>query len=400
YSQSDCGKVHITVSSLQDTYLELNWITDCGTLDIVPDYILLSSKNIQERNEDPNMIVQINFSDYPSGYYKTKVRFGEPWLPGNWEYDENTTRADAGPHCFPYWIASVTDSLIVDSRCLAIQPTWMSDNSKAIGSLKIGSMFIPGTHNSGSFKGVPFFIQNYVLNQDRSIWAQLVFGIRYLDFRIGYYERDGFYINHDLVRIIKVQPVLREIRKFLELAPKEIIVIDFHRFPFPKNFSNDLHKKFISMVYEELGAFALPTKDLQWGKGPSLNEIWGKNKNLIIGYADKQTVSDNPWLWHPLQQYWGNTKRVSELKAFLGRSITDHRVTINPLWALMAELTPQPIDIVFRTNNLRKLADDVNRELTKWFRDEWSRQVNIVATDYFLGNDLINVAIRANILNG
>lgn len=67
------------------------------------------------------------------------------------------------------------------------------------------------------------------------------------------------------------------------------------------------------------------------------------------------------------------------------------------MFALMAELTPQPIDLFFRTNNLRKLANDVNRKLTMWFRDEWSREVNIVATDYFLGNDVINVAIEANI---
>lgn len=61
----------------------------------------------------------------------------------------------------------------------------------------------------------------------------------------------------------------------------------------------------------------------------------------------------------------------------------------------MAELTPQVSDIFLLKNNLRKLADDVNRELTKWFRDEWDRfTVNIVATDYFLGNDLINVAIE------
>lgn len=77
----------------------------------------------------------------------------------------------------------------------------------------------------------------------------------------------------------------------------------------------------------------------------------------------------------------------------------DHRhSTLNPIWALMAELTPQPIDIIFRTNNLRKLAEDVNRHLTVWFRDEWGSEANVVATDYFLGNNLISVAIAINTL--
>lgn len=69
---------------------------------------------------------------------------------------------------------------------------------------------------------------------------------------------------------------------------------------------------------------------------------------------------------------------------------------MNPMWALMAELTPQPIDVFFRINGLRTLADDVNRRVTKWFRDEWANSVNIVATDFFLGNDIISVAIETN----
>ncbi|KAJ8932874.1 hypothetical protein NQ314_014354 [Rhamnusium bicolor] len=99
-----------------------------------------------------------------------------------------------------------------------------------------------------------------------------------------------FFINHDLVRVIKIKHIFDEIKKFLQLAPKEIIVLDFHRFPYPTNFTYNLHKKFIDVVYEALGIHALPTKDLQVGKGPSLNEIWAKNKNLIICYADKATV--------------------------------------------------------------------------------------------------------------
>lgn len=72
--------------------------------------------------------MKIKTSQYPTGYYRTNIKFGQPWLPGNWEYNAHTTRADPGPHCFPYWIASVKNTDIIDSRCLAIQPTWMNDN--------------------------------------------------------------------------------------------------------------------------------------------------------------------------------------------------------------------------------------------------------------------------------
>ncbi|KYB29347.1 uncharacterized protein LOC663847 [Tribolium castaneum] len=392
-----CGHVHLTISASQDTNLELNWITDCTPPDnIRPDYIALYHYNLKDRSEETPPLVKIRASDHPSGYYKTKIKFGQPWLPGNWEYRDSLTRADQGPHCYPYWIASIKGNDIIDTRCLGIQPTWMNDNRMQIGTQKIGNLFIPGTHNSGAYVGVPKILENYILNQDRSIWTQLVHGIRYLDLRIGYYENDGFYVNHDLVRITKVVQIFKEIRKFVQLAPKEIIVVDFHRFPYPSNFNSTLHEKFVSLVYDYLGDLALPPGGLQVGKGPTLNEIWAQNKNVIICYADKAIARENYWLWQPLYQHWANTKNVDTLKSFLSRAIKEHRVTLNPMFALMAELTPQPIDLFFRTNNLRKLANDVNRKVTVWFRDEWARDVNIVATDYFLGNDIINVAIEAN----
>lgn len=103
---------------------------------------------------------------------------------------------------------------------------------------------------------------------------------------------------------------------------------------------------------------------------------------------------ERPWLWDGISQHWANTVNVAVLKDFLQSSIRNNPGR-NRLWALMAELTPRMRDVLLFKNKLRTLADMVNRELTKWFRDEWERlSVNIVATDFFLGNDLINVAIE------
>lgn len=100
-------------------------------------------------------------------------------------------------------------------------------------------------------------------------------------------------------------------------------------------------------------------------------------------------------MWYGISQYWADTVSTSDLKSYMEDKINSHSTGNNPFWALMAELTPQAIDIILLTNDLRKLADDVNRHITKWFRDDWSQQsINIVASDFFLGNDLINVAIR------
>lgn len=79
--------------------------------------------------EELHPLESIHASNYPSGFYRTRVTFRAPILPGNWEYSDNLTRTDPGKHCFPYWIVSFkADGSILDSQCFAIQPTWMADN--------------------------------------------------------------------------------------------------------------------------------------------------------------------------------------------------------------------------------------------------------------------------------
>lgn len=213
----------------------------------------------------------------------------------------------------------------------------------------------------------------------------------------------------------RIEPILQEIRKFAQLAPQEILFVDFHRFPFPRNFSQDLHRQFTELVYQHLGQHVVNPAGLQAGSGPTLNEIWSQNRSVVVSYADRATVnrkfsglllkvaqsnvSETPWLWHPIKQFWGDTNKLGTLKQYLYSAIYQHKSSTNPMWALMMELTPQPWDVVLRKNSLRDLAQSVNRQVTRWVRDEWFNDVNIVATDYFLGNDLVRVAIEVNKAN-
>lgn len=81
-------------------------------------------------------------------------------------------------------------------------------------------------------------------------------------------------------------PLLQQIRKFVYLAPREIIVLDFHRFPYPStDFDFKIHENLYHIIRQELGTFILPPGGLQAGKGPTLNEIWQQNKNIIICYG-------------------------------------------------------------------------------------------------------------------
>jgi glutathione peroxidase-family protein len=105
-----------------------------------------------------------------------------------------------------------------------------------------------------------------------------------------------------------------------------------------------------------------------------------------------------PWLWPPLKQLWGNKQTPNDLKTYIKRVMSaDPPVTPqgNQMWALMAQLTPTALDILFDpSNNLKKMADSINRNLTKWVEEEYKAKANIIASDFFLGNNLIDIAIK------
>ena len=65
----------------------------------------------------------------------------------------------------------------------------------------------------------------------------------------------------------------------------------------------------------------------------------------------------------------------------------------------MAEFTPKPLDIVLRpTQGLRNFAQKVNPWLSNVIHEDrqWLTKSNIIATDFFLGNNVIQTSINAN----
>lgn len=97
--------------------------------------------------------------------------------------------------------------------------------------------FIPGSHcaachttksngKNGLLKKVGF-LQNF------NVWQQMVFGVRYFDFSVGYQNASSgkdFWIMNGNLKITPLLGVLRTIRKFVILS-HEPVFLDFYDFP-------------------------------------------------------------------------------------------------------------------------------------------------------------------------
>lgn len=63
----------------------------------------------------------------------------------------------------------------------------------------------------------------------------------------------------------------------------------------------------------------------------------------------------------------------------------------------MAELTPTTWDVLTDAlHGLRNLADKTNRQVSRWYIEEWGPQANIVAVDFVRGTNLMETSLYWN----
>lgn len=70
-------------------------------------------------------------------------------------------------HFLGYYGAWIRNGTIQKLNCLSTYPDWMSKQKERLRYMTIGNIFIPGTHNSGSYsEGIPqTFIERYSVTQ-------------------------------------------------------------------------------------------------------------------------------------------------------------------------------------------------------------------------------------------
>ncbi|CAB3254757.1 unnamed protein product [Arctia plantaginis] len=415
--RSSCGRVWVTVHSpeirLSNTHniedaIELNWeFVGCSD---VPKQIGL----FDNRPTSWNNVIATFVINSVEGHIVTNIPLGDVSLPGGWE----TGQGLRGPHCLWPWVGAGDAQGIQSYNCLKIQPTWMEDAGSKINNLRIGDLAIAGTHNAGAWR---FDTEtsnqsrdNFILCQDRSIWAQLVHGIRYFDFRISFYshfeeEDDRYWLNHNLVRIRPLVPLLREIRQFLD-STKEVVFLDAHHFPIGFYDSNGLpirsvHTGLLRIVQRELGPHLALARDFATGvgtRGRTLQTFINAEKRLLFSYVDNTIVSENNWLWPILPHLWANTNNPTQLIQFLDNAIANSPSphARSPMFSAMAQTTPHIFDIILQRGSIRINADLVNRVVNTRLATLWRSRSNIISSDFFLGNDLVDLSIIISVERG
>ncbi|XP_055534020.1 PI-PLC X domain-containing protein 1 [Wyeomyia smithii] len=332
---------------------------------------------------------------YENGWTMTDIIFNRDLME----------RVDITTTCYGYYAYFINENGTVRSEhCMKLYPTWMNDLRSHLGQFRMRELFIPGTHDSASYKknfnhqNQENIVTKYTLTQDDDIRQQLLLGVRYIDLRVGYYRSTNppFWANHGISRLHPLGNILRQVRDYA-METNEIIILDVQEFPigFGKDYS--IHEKLIHLLNDSL-ADVMADSSLGWGA--SLEEIWAGNRTVILCYDHEYAIRSFPHLvWRSTEQKWGDVQSVEALKSFLFRIHKRHvfSYSARPVTD-MAELTPDPWSVITdRYGGLRKMADAVNRPATKWYFEELGPTANIVAVDFIRGTSIIDAAIYWNL---
>lgn len=155
--------------------------------------------------------------------------------------------------------------------------------------------------NSHQHKISPFssVISRFQYTQDENLYAQLAYGIRYLDMRVGAYNlteddvfsgtsssgspttttntnthstrspaaffKEELWMVHNMQRNhISLVEALKQVKRFLERTTHEVVIVDFHRFVNGFDQVDDTFavqarlRNFYKIIVEQLGPFLIP----------------------------------------------------------------------------------------------------------------------------------------------
>uniref|UniRef100_A0A1A9WZT0 Phosphatidylinositol-specific phospholipase C X domain-containing protein n=1 Tax=Glossina brevipalpis TaxID=37001 RepID=A0A1A9WZT0_9MUSC len=306
--------------------------------------------------------------------------------------------------CYGYWSSYVNaKGEILGTTCLRAYPTWMNDLRAHVGSLRVRDLFMPGTHDSGSYR-VNFdpliketVVTKYSLAQDEDVYSQLMHGIRYLDIRIGYYRNlvPPFYINHGITRQMPLIDIINQVKDFVQ-ETNEIVIFGIKEFPIGFGRNLTVHHILVEYLKEHFGDFVVHPS-ATWRA--SINDIWHRKQNIILAYDKASIVMQYPHLlFGSVEQRWGNVQTWSELEIFLKfvNSFDTARLSSRPV-ADMAELTPDAWGVIVnKYGGLRKMADRINWRISQLYRDYLGTNANIVAVDFYRGTNLVDLAVEWN----
>ena len=258
----------------------------------------------------------------------------------------------------------------------------------------IHELVIPGSHDSFAYdfkilgpneSGMPrianLFIKLWAKCQSKTIYEQLLMGIRYFDIRITKYNGE-YYTIHSLIAI-PVNQVLHDILLFIDTFPTENIILDFNHL-----YIDDVKE------FEEYLKFQIGDKAVSNNNDNIVAAIGTLDKPLFVFVDDDNTSFFNSDI---LKSFWHDTNDVNLLTTSMSEESKEGLLRIT-----QAILTPTQTDVLlgiflfFIFPSSLKALTYKNKQRIYDYLELDIQNKNIIITD-FVDEDYVDLCIRENV---
>ena len=258
----------------------------------------------------------------------------------------------------------------------------------------IHELVIPGSHDSFAYdfkilgpneSGMPrianLFIKLWAKCQSKTIYEQLLMGIRYFDIRITKYNGE-YYTIHSLIAI-PVNQILHDILLFIDTFPTEKIILDFNHL-----YIDDVKE------FEEYLKFQIGDKAVSNNNDNIVAAIGTLDKPLFVFVDDDNTSFFNSDI---LKSFWHDTNDVNLLTTSMSEESKEGLLRIT-----QAILTPTQTDVLlgiflfFIFPSSLKALTYKNKQRIYDYLELDIQNKNIIIAD-FVDEDYVDLCIRENV---
>ncbi|MBN3299639.1 PLCX1 protein, partial [Amia calva] len=204
--------------------------------------------------------------------------------------------------------------------------SWMSHLPDSLWDVPLYNLAIPGSHNTITYcldknnrspvdvtqpdmlkqldkimkPLIRPFLYKWAITQESSVKEQLDAGVRYCDLRIAHRPNDNscdLYFYHGVYTTVTVEAVLKEIREWLDVHPKEVVILSFSHF---LALNQELHSHLIDSIKSIFVSKLCPKMETV-----TLRNFWHLGYQVIISY-EHHIINCHDELWPHIPYWWAN----------------------------------------------------------------------------------------------
>ena len=267
-----------------------------------------------------NEVVAFSPWEYPDGVFV---------LPGNVPYPTLQEMGFTRTCVLGYNVTwNREDGSSIASNCLQSEPSWMWDHRTSLGQLPVGDLVLAGSHDAGAYRdyqgvGDDNWATSAVFAQEEDFLHQLIWGVRFLDVRAGFYPTtpERFWLVHGIIKTHPMAEGVEDVKTFLRNT-QDIVIWEVNEFE--QVWDEEAHAEFKELLISSFSSWLVTPGDLAW-RTP-LSEIWSRpdlapGEGRIILTYNSNRYTDPEFFFPEVLERWGNKDVPSDLYNYINSEV-------------------------------------------------------------------------------